>query len=123
MIEDDERWRAAAALFDPGAEVKFLTPGGGGIGGMAGPFRGIEGMRAGWREWLEPYDSFILRIEEIVDAGEGGALILSETTGKMQGAQTPLSQGAAAVLRADRGVITKMDYYLDHEQARRAAGL
>ena len=34
---------------DPEAEIVFATPDGGLMGAMGGPFRGAEGLYAGWR--------------------------------------------------------------------------
>ena len=124
VVGDDERWVAVAGQMSPDAEISFLTPDGGpGPGGMAGPFRGVEGMRAGWREWLEPYDSFTSDVRDVVDAGGGVVVFLTVITGKMRGVETELSQEAGAVIRIEDGRVAALEFYLDQNQARAAAGL
>src|SRR3954453_7570800 len=40
--------------------------------GVRSSYRGIEGLRAAWVDWLAPWDSYYTEIEDGVDPGGGG---------------------------------------------------
>lgn len=58
VLDANRRWLA------PDAKVEFATPDGGFLGAMGGPFAGPGGLIDAWREWVEPWDSYAIRIEE-----------------------------------------------------------
>jgi SnoaL-like domain len=121
---DDEAFRARIAeALDPNAEVRFITPDAGGMGSLAGPFRGPEGFRAGWREWLQPYDRFRIDTERIETTPDDRVVILVKTFGILQGSAIEVEQPSAVVYTVRGGQITGADHYLEHEQALRDAGL
>jgi ketosteroid isomerase-like protein len=122
MIEDDEVWARNAPRFDPDAEVKFITPDGGGVGAMGESFRGIEGLRAGWREWMEPWDEFHVELEGTEDSGSQ-VLLLAQALGRMRGTGTEVPQEVAMLCRVEEGRIVAIGFYLDQDQARREAGI
>jgi ketosteroid isomerase-like protein len=108
---------------DASAEVRFFTAGGGTLGEMTGPFVGVEGFRAGWREWIEPFDSFTATIENIEDSGDGRVLLLVQTRARLRGGGPEVTDHVAALYRIGEGRIIGIDHYLDQDDARRAAGL
>jgi ketosteroid isomerase-like protein len=112
----------AREVLDPEAEIRFLGPEGRAFGSMSGPFRGPEGLRNGWREWLEPWERFEIELEQILDAGNGTVLSLVELRGRMKGG-AELSQPAASVMHVRDGIVVAAEFHLDQAQARRAAGL
>jgi SnoaL-like domain len=123
LILDDDSFRAAASEFiDPGAEIRFVDAEGGALGDMRVPVRGIEGVQAGWAEWLEPWEQFGIQFEQLLDAGEGRVLSLAELRGRAHGG-AEITQPAAAIFRVRAGQIVAMDFYMDRQQARRDAGL
>jgi ketosteroid isomerase-like protein len=123
MIEDDEIWRRNRERFSPDVEVRFATPGTGGVSVMEQEFEGIEGLRDGWREWMKPWEQFRVELEETIDAGEGRVLVLGRATGRMRGAGAELPQEVAALCQVEEGRIVAVGFYLDQAQARRDAGL
>jgi hypothetical protein len=122
-IRDDACCEEAATVLDPGAPIRFITPGGGSLGALSSDFNGIEGFRAGWLEWLEPFAEYRAIPDGALDAGAGRVLFLVRTVARMHGSQAEIEQGAGTLLTAEGGLITALDQYLDHEQAKRAAGL
>src|SRR2546423_8258137 len=64
----------AAELLTPDTEIEFVS-GAPGVSNLA--FRGLEGFGAGWRDWLSPFASYLLDVQEIVDAGSGEVLVLT----------------------------------------------
>jgi ketosteroid isomerase-like protein len=123
LIDDEPFWGRIAERFEPDAPVRFLTPDAGPMGGMAGPFRGAEGFRTGWREWLQPFDHFRIEVEEMRTAPGGRVVLLVTTFGALQGSSVEVEQPSAVVYTVRDGRIAGADHYLEHEQALRAAGL
>lgn len=79
VILGEGRTRARlSAVMDDDAEVTFATPDGAFMGAMGGPFRGAEGLRRGWAEWLEPWESFTFRATELLETPNGDALVLGQ---------------------------------------------
>jgi ketosteroid isomerase-like protein len=121
VVEDEQYWENADSILRPDAEIRFLTPDGGFVGGMAGPFRGPEGFRAGWREWLRPWETFAATIDAARESEDGSRVLLLVTShGTMVGSGTKVDQPSAAVYEFDGERIGAIDHYLDHDQARRA---
>lgn len=123
MIADDGVWTRNLERFSPEAQFSFIPPDGGGVGPMGESFRGIEGLRAGWREWMEPWDEFHIVLGEAVDTGAGQVLVLADATGRMRGSGAEVPQEVAALCRVERDKIVAMGFYLDQQQARHEAGL
>lgn len=67
-LDDETALARLRQIVDPEAEVRFIGPDGGAIGMMRGPFHGVEGLQAGWREWLEPWEQFRIQFEQNLDA-------------------------------------------------------
>lgn len=119
----DEAFLASMAeIFDPEASIRFVDAEGGALGDMEVSSHGIEGLVAGWTEWLEPWQEFHLQLEEHIDAGERGVLTLAVLGGLMRNG-LEIDQAAASLTRIRGGLIVAMDFYLDRDQARADAGL
>ena len=112
----------AAAMTDD-ADVEFVTPDGGFVGEMAGPFRGPDGLRTGWLEWTAAWESWTFRATELIDAGDGNVLLLGDSVGRFAGSGLELETQAAALYTVRDGKIVRIQHFLDQDQARRAAGL
>lgn len=123
LFADEALQANLARVIDDTALVEFATPDGGFMGDMAGPFRGHEGLRAGWAEWLAPWDSFLFEITEWIDAGNGLVLLLGQCRGRLSGSGLELDTPAAGLYEVRDGLITRIQHFLDQDQARRVAGL
>ncbi len=119
---DDEAFnRSLQEVVDPEAEVRFVDAGGA-LGNWRVPESGVEGLREGWRDWMEPWEQFWIRFAEVIDAGHGKVLSLGELRGRLQGGAELTQLGAAYIRIRDEKIIA-IDFYLDQDQARRDAGL
>lgn len=103
--------------FAPDAEVFFATP----SGPLTG-YRGIEGLIAGWRDWLIPWASFMVDTDEVLDAGER-VVALGTLRGRTQHDGVEIQQPGAAVVTIADGKIVRVEFHLDHREALAAAGL
>jgi ketosteroid isomerase-like protein len=122
VIEDDERWSRNSELFQPDAAIKFVPPSEG-VTVMEQEYRGIEGLRTGWRNWLDPWESYRISTEDVIDVGDGRVLVLVTSKARMRGTGTEVPQSAASLFFVEDGRITRINFYLDQQQARRDAGL
>ena len=107
----------ADALADD-AEVVFVTP--------SGPqtlLRGPGGFVEGWRDWLAPWASYTVTVEELIDAGEGKVLALARLGGETKHDHVEIEHPAAAVLEVKGEKIARVEFHLDRDEAREAAGL
>jgi hypothetical protein len=120
----DKEWLALAEeTISPDVVIRFEVPEASGIEVMErSDFVGLDGLMEGWRIWLQPWEQFRVRLEEKIDAGDGVVLLLAQATGRMRGSGIEIPQEAASVHRVEDGLIVSMDYYLDVDQAREAAG-
>ena len=119
---DDEFLIRMRQIVDPEAKTRFVDAEGGPLGDNEPERRGLEGLQAGWAEWLDAWDQFWIDFEEYLDAGEGTALVLVKLNGRTQ-AGVDISHPGAAVFGIRGGRIVSMGFYMDREQARRDAGL
>src|SRR4029453_925789 len=45
-------------------------------------YRGMQGLAEGWRDWLEPYESYWLEGGGYIDARQDGGLLLTRGEGR-----------------------------------------
>jgi ketosteroid isomerase-like protein len=103
--------------FDEEFETEFIL-------GSRGPtsVRGLEGFIDGWRDWLEPYDSYYIEVEELIDAGEQ-VVSLSRVVGQTTRDGVAVEHRPAAVWSLRDEKIVRVRFFLDREEAFEAAGL
>jgi ketosteroid isomerase-like protein len=90
----------------------------------AGVFRGHEGVRAYWRDWLSAWSDVQFEIEDVRDAGDDVVLLIRNQRqwGKHSGLETELPPYAMVFTLRDRKVI-RWRSYPDQRSALEAAGL
>src|SRR2546423_242845 len=124
MIEDPVWQQTVEEVFRPDVKIRFLTPRDGRLPLMEqDTFAGPQGLAEGWRIWMEPWDSFRIAYEDLIDAGEGMILLLVRATARMRDSGIEIPQEGAALHRVEGGKIAAISFYLDQDQARRDAGL
>jgi ketosteroid isomerase-like protein len=122
LIDDESFLATLQEVIAPRAEVRFVDPQGGALGDRRFPDGGVEGLREGWRDWLQPWEHFWIRFGELLDAGEGRVLSFGELRGRMRVGVEVTQPGAAIIEVRDERVVA-MAFYVDQDQARRDAGL
>ncbi|MGH2981143.1 MAG: nuclear transport factor 2 family protein [Solirubrobacterales bacterium] len=124
MISDPGWVRETSRYLHPGLEVRFVVPEASGVQVMErSEFEGLEGLQEGWQIWMQPWEQFRVRTEELVDIGDGRVLLLAHATAVMKGSGIEIEQEVAGLHTVRDGRITASWYYLDQQQARRDAGL
>ncbi len=97
-----ERSMRMDALADD-AEVVFVTP-----SGPRAAFRGPRGFVDGWRDWLAPWASYSVTVEELIDAGSGKILALARLSGETKRDHVEIEHPAAAVIEVTEGKISRV---------------
>jgi len=105
------------AAMAPEMEVAFFTPAVG-----ATEYSGLEGFLEGWGDWMEPWASFQVSVEEFLDAGDR-VVVFVTLTGQTEHDGVRIDQPAAAVLTVSDELIRRVEFHLDRREALAAAGL
>ncbi|MEK6273658.1 MAG: nuclear transport factor 2 family protein [Actinomycetota bacterium] len=98
-------------------------------GAMIGPdrsfrteFHGADGLIERWSDWLSPYESFRMEIEDLIESGDVLVTLVRQFgTPTMGGPEVEAESAAVWWLRDDR--LVRVEFHLDREAALRAAGL
>jgi ketosteroid isomerase-like protein len=120
MSDEDalaRRLDALRELASPDLETAMVGP-----GGFTGTFRGVDGFREAWADWLRPFETYEVEIEEIRDAGER-VIALAHHTATTHESDAPMREAVAAVMTFRKGRLTRIEFNLDRDAAIRSAGL
>ncbi len=109
-----ERLREVAA---PDLEVAMVGP-----GGFTGTFRGVEGFREGWEDWLRPFERYTVDPGEFEQVGDN-YLFTGRQTAVPKGTDAAMEGTASAVFFFRGNRLARVEFHLDPDAARRAAGL
>ena len=122
-IGDDEILTRARTVIHDEAEILFETPDGGFLGEMGGPWKGADGLRSAWVEWVSGFDDWTSNVDRVEEVGPERVLMLVDCRVRAAGSSQPIDVRAAALYTARDGLIVKVEHFLDQAQARRAAGI
>ena len=106
-------------VFDDDFEVEFIS---GVAGSLRPPSRGPQGFSEAWLDWLEPWQSYYVEIEDILDAGNE-VVSLVHIRAKAAPEAVPVEHRSAAVWSLRDRKIIGIRFYLEREKALEAAGL
>jgi ketosteroid isomerase-like protein len=85
-------------------------------------YKGPEGLRRNWLDWLEPWASYRVTVDEVMDLGER-VLVLTRNYGRRRGMEAEVEMIAAAILTFREGKLARWEDYADRAAALGAAGL
>jgi ketosteroid isomerase-like protein len=109
-----------AAAIDPDAEIVFMSD----APGVPNPtYRGIAGLAEGWRDWLEPYESYRLEVEDFIDAGSDRVLVPARVQARTRRDGVLVEHFPAAVCTIRDGRLAQVTFHLDRHQALEAVEL
>jgi ketosteroid isomerase-like protein len=101
-------------------DVELIAPGF--VAGEGVRFVGLEGFRAGWLDWLEPWESYRVEIENVIDAGDD-VVVLPRDYGRRAGTTGEVSVAGGAVWTVREGKVARVAFYLNRSEALEAVGL
>jgi ketosteroid isomerase-like protein len=84
--------------------------------------RGADGLRTNWLDWLEPWASYRVSVEEVIDLG-GRVLVLSRHSGRRNDTEAEVEMVAAAILTFRDGRVARWEDYADRAAGLEAAGV
>jgi ketosteroid isomerase-like protein len=97
----------------PDLEVEFA----GTISGApALEYRGLEGLVEGWRDWLIPYESYLIAAEEVIDAGDN-VIMLVRVRARTSRDGVVIEHRPAAVWTVTGGKPVSARFFLERDQA------
>jgi ketosteroid isomerase-like protein len=113
---------AFAGLLDkmaPDAEIVFVpvAPGNPGAG-----YEGLEGLMEGWRDWLAPWESYVIDVEDLVDQGSS-VVALVNMRARTEHGGVEMEQQGATIWTVEEGKIVRMSFHLDRGDALARAGV
>jgi ketosteroid isomerase-like protein len=121
MFRDDDAAGELAELFagflHPDCECVLHVP-----GTETAVYRGLEGWRTVWREWLAPWASYRTEIEDVLDAGDH-VVVLARDYGRREPGGPEVEMIAAAVWTVRDSKVARVEFYPDRAVALKAAGL
>jgi ketosteroid isomerase-like protein len=84
---------------------------------------GLDGLQAGWLDWLEPWDSYNPGVEDVVDAGEGRVVVLTHDHARPKGSGAEVSFTGAPVWTLRDGKVACIEFYWNRSDGLKAVGL
>jgi ketosteroid isomerase-like protein len=117
----DDAWfastaRALVGLFDPAVESVPAWRGGGTT------YSGIEGFREMWLDWLEPWASYHVQLDEMIDVGDS-VVVLVRDRARRHGMEAEVELISGSLWTFGKGKIVRVQFYANREELREAVGL
>jgi ketosteroid isomerase-like protein len=120
LFRDDDMtaalFEAVTAVFHPDFECAHH------LLGSEPTFTGLEGLRASWLDWLAPWATYRVEIEEAIDCGEQ-VLMLVHDFGRRVESTEEVKSNNAAVWTVRDGKVASAEFYADRASAIKDAGL
>ncbi len=85
-------------------------------------YRGFDGLRSAWIDWLEPWESYRSEVEEIVDLGDRVAVLVHDF-GRRKGMEREVETHAVAMYAFRGDKISRIEFHFDREEGITAVGL
>jgi ketosteroid isomerase-like protein len=119
LFRDDQLFEQMVAAFeaviDP--QVESLANWTGGT-----RYAGVDGFRQLWLDWLEPWESYHVEVDEMIDAGDMVVCLIRDR-GRRSDVDAEVEIRASSVWEIRDGRIVKVAFYTDRAAALEAAGL
>jgi hypothetical protein len=95
------------------------------VGGDPGPtteHSGVEGLGRAWEDWLEPWESYDLQIEDLIGADDA-IVVLVRVRARTKMDRVEVEHAPAAVFSFSDDLLTRVEFHLDRQVAFASAGL
>jgi hypothetical protein len=120
LIEDDRNWAALSGVLEPivapGCRFTWVA------WGQRLEREGLEGLREGWIDWFEPWESYVSEIEDVLDAGEA-VVLLARDRGRRADSDAEVRMSPASVVCIVDDKVQWADFYADRDEALETLGL
>lgn len=88
---------------------------------QARTYAGVEGLRQNWLDWLEPWATYRVTIDELIDLGDR-VLALTRNYGRRKDMEAEVEMIAAAILTFRGGKVARWEDYAERAAALEAVG-
>jgi ketosteroid isomerase-like protein len=85
-------------------------------------YRGHDGVRASWEQWIDGFDEYGFEIEQIRDWGDD-VLVVGHERARGRASGATVSSRTYAVLTMREGKLLRYREFADEPSARKAAGM
>jgi SnoaL-like protein len=92
------------------------------VGGPGLAYRGFEGLIEGWRDWLTPWESYLIAVEDFVDAGDM-VVVPVRVVARTERDGVEVKNRSAAVCTVRDGKLVGLRFYLEQSEAFKYVGL
>jgi uncharacterized protein len=89
---------------------------------LAGSYRGHEGVRQYFREWLEAFEGYEAKAETFIDAGDK-VIVRSRVRGRGKASGVEVGMPGWQVYTVRDGLVTRVDFFRTEAAALEAAGV
>jgi ketosteroid isomerase-like protein len=86
-------------------------------------YLGLDGLRAAWLDWLEPWETYHARVEDVIDAGDDRVVVLTRDHARPKGSSAEIDFRGAPVWTVRGGKIARIEFYWNRAEGLAAAGL
>jgi ketosteroid isomerase-like protein len=121
LLRDDSLFEqtstALEPLIDPAVESVAIWQGGG-----ATTYVGIDGFRNLWLDWLEPWATYHVHVDEVIDAGDR-IVVLIRDRARPHDAEAEVELISGSVWEVRDGKVVRVEFCGSREEALEAAGL
>jgi SnoaL-like domain len=119
LIRDDEAFTATIAavgeILDPELEAAAVWLGEG------RSYRGLEGFRRMWLDWLEPWATYHVQVEAIIEEGDRVAVLIRDR-GRHRDSDAEVELLAGSVWTVRAGKLARVEFYANREDLFAASG-
>jgi ketosteroid isomerase-like protein len=107
---------AVGSLFDPDVESVPAWR------GADTTYAGIDGFREMWIDWLEPWVTYRVQVDEMIEVGDR-VVVLVRDRGRRRGMDVDVELISGSVWTFRAGRIVRVEFYANREELREATGL
>ena len=120
LVRDEDRFarvrEAVGPLFIDDFECVFVFP------GETRTAAGLEGFRNNWLDWLEPWATYRVGIDELIDLGER-VVVLDRDRARREDMDEEVEMVGATILTFREAKVARWEFYVDRARALEAVGL
>jgi hypothetical protein len=119
LIRDDDAYTATIAavgeILDPEVESAAVWLGEGHI------YRGLEGFRRMWLDWLEPWATYHVQVDGIMEKGDR-VVVLVRDRGRHRDSDAEVELLAGSVWTVRAGKVARVEFYANRQDLFKASG-
>ena len=119
-FRDDDSWAEFSAALAPAFAPDFESANA--LLGIEKTYTGMDGFRNLWLDWLAPWATHRVELEEAIDLGDQ-VLVLAEALATIEGSTAQVKRTTGALWTVRNGKVARVEFYPDRDEALKAVGL